>query len=59
MQLSLFRLADPIKQFFSTLLVVTNIVGVLVGGFGASYKTLTAEQITKFLKVTLHVYSRK
>lgn len=40
-------------QLFSILLVITNIIGVLVGGFGTLVSIRVAADFAKFLKVPL------
>ena len=37
--------------FFSSLLAITNIVGVPVGGFGVAYEDMSEETAANFLKV--------
>ena len=48
----------PHGQLFSILLVVTNIIGVFVGGFGTLVSSWAAEHFTKFLKVFLQMRPR-
>ena len=43
------------EQLSSLLLVITNIIGVCVGGFGTLVSLWAAEDTAKFLKVFLHV----
>ena len=45
----------PYEQLFSLLLVITNIIGVCVGGFGTLVSFWAPEDTAKFLKVFLHV----